>query len=259
MNSILSFIEYITESENAEKKGVTDSIVNSFCSAIKSTNAEESPRGSNKGPEVESLLKGVKASPGEPWCAAFIYGVLSKTQFSSDIKNKIPKTASVQDQWKNTKAEKIEYKLGLNLDLILPGMIFCYLSNDRKGNWPGPGHTGIILSVDKANKTWTSVEGNTNPIDGGREGYGTFILTRKIDDPSISKDTKDHPAKLLGFIDYFSTYRKTPGFTESLSSKLKTLYDELKTKTDEEIKYLEAEANKGVLDDYKKNYKNRNS
>jgi len=257
MISILSFIEYITESEKVEKKGVTDSIVNSFCSAIKSTNAEESPRGSNKGPEVESLLKGVKASPGEPWCAAFIYGVLSKTQFSSDIKNKIPKTASVQDQWKNTKAEKIEYKLGLNLDLILPGMIFCYLSNDRKGNWPGPGHTGIILSVDKANKTWTSVEGNTNPIDGGREGYGTFILTRKINDPSISTDSKDHPAKLLGFIDYFSTYRKTPGFTESLSSKLKTLSNELKTKTNKEIAYLKANPN--VLKDYEKNYNNRNS
>jgi hypothetical protein len=258
MNSILSFIEYITESEKAEKKGETDSIVNSFCSAIKSTNAEESPRGSNKGPEVESLLKGVKASPGEPWCAAFIYGVLSKTLFSQEIKNKIPKTGSVQNQWKKTKGKKVINEPNLDINSVLPGMVFCYLSRDKsKGTWPGPGHTGIILSVDKANKTWTSVEGNTNPIDGGREGYGTFILTRKINDPSISTDTKDHPAKLLGFIDYFSTYRKTPGFTESLSSKLKTLYDELKTKTSNEITYLDD--NKGVLDDYERNYNNRNS
>jgi len=258
MISILSFIEYITESEKAEKKGETDSIVNSFYSAIKSTNAEESPRGSNKGPEVESLLKGVKASPGEPWCAAFIYGVLSKTLFSPEIKNKIAKTGSVQDQWKTTKGKKVINEPNLDINSVLPGMIFCYLSKDKKtGRYPGPGHTGIILSVDKANKTWTSVEGNTNPIDGGREGYGTFILTRKIDDPSISTDSKDHKALLLGFIDYFSTYRKTPGFTESLSSKLKTLYDELKIKTDKEIVYLKA--NKGVLDDYKENYKNRNS
>ena len=69
MISILSFIEYITESEKAEKKGETDSIVNSFYSAIKSADSEENPRGSNKGTEVESLLKGVKASPGDPWCA----------------------------------------------------------------------------------------------------------------------------------------------------------------------------------------------
>jgi len=258
MISILSFIEYITESEKVEKKGVTDSIVNSFCSAIKSADSEEKPRGSNKGTEVESLLKGVKASPGDPWCAGFIHGVLSKTQFTSDIKNKISNSAGVKSHWEKTGAKKIEYKSSLNLDLILPGMVFCYLSRDKsKGTYPGKGHTGIILSVDKANKTWTSVEGNTNPIDGGREGYGTFILTRKINDPSISTDSKDHPAKLLGFIDYFSTYRKTPGFTESLSSKLKTLSNELKTKTNKEIAYLKANPN--VLKDYEKNYNNRNS
>ena len=258
MNSILSFIEYITESEKAEKKGETDSIVNSFYSAIKSADSEENPRGSNKGTEVESLLKGVKASPGDPWCAGFIYGVLSKTQFPSYIKNKIPNSSRVKSHWEKTGAKKIEYKSGLNLDLILPGMVFCYLSKNKKtGRYPGKGHTGIILSVDKSNKTWTSVEGNTNPIDGGREGYGTFILTRKIDDPSISTDTKDHPALLLGFIDYFSTYRKTPGFTQALSSKLETLSNELKTKTDKEIAYLKS--NPDVLKDYKINYDNRKS
>ena len=258
MISILSFIEYITESEKAEKKGETDSIVNSFYSAIKSADSEENPRGSNKGTEVESLLKGVKASPGDPWCVGFIHGVLSKTQFSSDIKNKISNSAGVKSHWEKTGAKKIEYKSGLNLDLILPGMVFCYLSKDKKtGGYPGKGHTGIILSVDKSNKTWTSVEGNTNPIDGGREGYGTFILTRKINDPSISTDTKDHPAKLLGFIDYFSTYRKTPGFTQALSLKLKTLSNELKTKTNKEIAYLKSNPN--VLKDYEKNYNNRNS
>ena len=256
MNSILSFIEYITESEKAEKKGKTDSIVNSFYSAIKSADSEENPRGSNKGTEVESLLKGVKASPGDPWCAGFIYGVLSKTQFPSYIKNKIPNSSRVKSHWEKTGAKKIEYKSGLNLDLILPGMVFCYLSKDKKtGGYPGKGHTGIILSVDKSNKTWTSVEGNTNPIDGGREGYGTFILTRKIDDPSIPTGT--HTAKLLGFIDYFSTYRKTPGFTQALSSKLETLSNELKTKTDKEIAYLKS--NPDVLKDYKINYDNRNS
>jgi len=257
MISILSFIEYITESEKAEKKGETDSIVNSFYSAIKSTNAEESPRGSNKGQEVEVLQGGVNINPGDPWCAAFIYGVLSKTLFSQEIKNKIAKTGSVQNQWKTTKGKKVINKPNLDINSVLPGMIFCYLSKGEKGNWPGPGHTGIILSVDKANKTWTSVEGNTNPIDGGREGYGTFIVTRKFADPSISTDSKDRPALLLGFIDYFSTYRKTTGFTESLSSKLKTLSNELKTKTDKEIAYLKA--NPDVLKDYEINYNNRNS
>ena len=191
--------------------------------------------------------------------------ILEKDEFIKEEKiNKIHASYELEmlyeskSHWEKTGAKKIEYKSGLNLDLILPGMVFCYLSKDKNtGGYPGKGHTGIILSVDKSNKTWTSVEGNTNPIDGGREGYGTFILTRKIDDPSISTDTKDHPAKLLGFIDYFSTYRKTPGFTQALSSKLKTLFNELKTKTDKEIAYLES--NPDVLKDYEINYNNRKS
>ena len=105
-------------------------------------------------------------------------------------------------------------------------------------------------------KTWTGIEGNANPLDGSREGYRTFIVTRNLSDPSISKDPKEHPAKLLGFIDYFSPYRKTSGFTETLSSKLKTALSELNPKTDREIAYLKAHPE--VLKDYEKNYNNRN-
>lgn len=255
MNRILSFINYLFESE---KKEALNSIINSFYLAIKAAECEEDPRGSNKGTKVETLLKGVKANPGDPWCVGFIYGVLSKTEFQSNIKNQIPITAGVKSHWDKTGAKKIEYKSDLSLDLILPGMVFCYLSKDKKtGGYPGKGHTGIILSVNKSNKTWTSVEGNTNPIDGGREGYGTFILTRKINDPSVSTDLKEHPAKLLGFIDYFSPYRKTPGFNEALSSKLKTISNELTIKTNKEIAFLKANPN--TLKDYEKNYQSRNS
>ena len=99
MVKILTFSQYLFENTN-------QSVIDSFKKAILNTNAEESPRGSNKGPNVEVLQKGVNVNPGDPWCAAFIYGVLSKTLFSQEIKNKITKTGSVQNQWNTTKGKK---------------------------------------------------------------------------------------------------------------------------------------------------------
>ena len=255
MPSILSFNQYLSlNSLNEATPNEANPVINSFYSAVKSTQGEELPRGSNKGPNVEPLLRGVSANPGDPWCAAFIYGVLSKTAFSPDIKSQIPKDAAVRYHWAKSKGKKIT---DMNIDSVLPGMVFCYLSMDKKTKeYPGHGHTGIILSVDKVNKTWTGVEGNTNPLDGGREGYGTFIVSRNLSNPSIAKDREAYPAKMLGFIDYFASYRKIPGFTEALTLKLKSLTNELLPKTNKEIAYLKS--NPKVLSDYENNYNNRN-
>jgi hypothetical protein len=253
MPNILSFDQYLFES-NAN---AFDPLINSFYNSIKSTQVEESPRGSNKGANIEPLQKGVGANPGDPWCAAFVHGVLIKSAFSNGIKNQIPKDAAVRYHWANSEGKKIEYKPNMNINSILPGMVFFYLTKDKKtGGYPGSGHTGIILSVNNVDKTWTAVEGNANPLDGSSEGYGTFIVTRKLSDPSISKNPKDHPAKLLGFIDYFAPYRNTSGFTKSLTLKLKSLTNELLPKTNKEIAYLKAKPN--VLKDYEQNYNNRN-
>ena len=251
MFRILSFDQYLFEGDSA------DGVVRSFYNALINTQPEEYPRGSNKGQKVEPLQKDVGVGSGSPWCAAYVYAVLYRTSFPPDIKKQIPDDAAVKYHWSNSKAKKIKYEPNLDLDTVFPGMIFFYLTKDKKtGGYPGHGHTGIILSVDKNNKTWTSIEGNTNPADGNREGYGTFIVTRKFNDPSISKDPKDHPAKMLGFIDYFSTYRSKPGFTDSLSAKLKTALGQLLPKTDREIAYVTAHPE--VLKDYEKNYNNRN-
>ena len=262
MPNMLSFKQYLLE--NSINEAVSNdattvkTVINSFYDAIKNTQAEEVPRGSNKGPKVVPLLQGVGAGPGDPWCAAFIYGVLSKTAFSPDIKIQIPKDAAVRYHWANSKGKKIEgHPKTIDINSILPGMVFCYKSMDKKTKeYPGHGHTGIILSVDKVNKTWTGVEGNTNPLDGGREGYGTFIVSRNLSNPSIAKDRESYPARMLGFIDYFAPYRKIQGFTEALTLKLKSLTNELLPKTNKEIAYLKA--NPKVLSDYDNNYNNRN-
>jgi hypothetical protein len=188
----------------------------------------------------------------------FVHGVLDKTDFSPDIKKQIPDAAAVKFHWSNTKAKKIEYDPKTNVDTVLPGMVFCYLSKKAEtGTYPGNGHTGIVLSVDKNTRSWTGIEGNANPLDGSREGYGTFLVTRKFDDPSISKDPKEHPAKLLGFIDYFAPYRAISGFSDSLSNKLRKAMGELVPKTTKEISYLKAHPE--VLKDYEKNYANRST
>jgi len=260
MSSILSFNQYLSFNSlnEAATSNEATTVINSFYTAIKNAQAVEDPKGSNKGAKVVDLLKGVRANPGDPWCAAFIYGVLSKTAFSQDIKAQIPSHAAVQFHWIDSRGKKIVgYPNTIDINSILPGMVFCYLSMDKKTKkYPGHGHTGIVLSVDKANKTWTGVEGNTNPLDGGREGYGTFIVSRNLSNPSIAKDRESYPARMLGFIDYFAPYRKIPGFTEALTLKLKSLTNELLPKTNNEIAYLKA--NPKVLSDYENNYNNRN-
>jgi len=226
--------------------------VDTFISSIESTQqAEEVSRGSNKGPKVNPLLTKVGASPGDPWCAAFIYGILSKTAFSSAIKSKIPSVASVKYHWEKSSGHKVyPNSAKSNPDLVKPGMAFFFLTNVSKGK----GHTGIILSKKKGESGWSGVEGNTNPLDGSREGYGSFILYRKMDNPSTAKDRNSDPAKPLGYIDYFRIYRN-PEFDSYMTKKCNELLNRLNPKTTKEIAYIKA--NPKVLDTYAKNYKNR--
>jgi len=226
--------------------------VDTFISSVESTQqAEEVARGSNKGPKVNPLLTKVGASPGDPWCAAFIYGILTNTTFSSSIKSKIPNSASVKYHWEKSKGFKIyPNSVKSNPDLVKPGMAFFFLTNVSKGK----GHTGIILSKKKGESGWSGVEGNTNPLDGSREGYGSFILYRKMDNPSTAKDRNSNPAKPLGYIDYFRIYRN-PEFDSYMAKKCNELLNRLNPKTTKEIAYIKA--NPKVLDTYEKNYKNR--
>jgi hypothetical protein len=232
-------------------------LIKSFVDTLKiSQKAEESPRGSNKGKEVEAMQKAAGTTPGNPWCAAFVYDVFSKSGIGSYEKNKIPVTPSVRIHWEKSKGAKITAEQALkNPNLIKPGMAFFYLTRNEKGEYPGSGHTGIVLSVNPQEKNFSSLEGNTNPVDGAREGYGSFLVTRNLNDPSISTKKSDHPAKLLGFIDYFAPYRGS-SFDSSLKDEIeKAISNVFKTKTEREKSFLSS--NPWVLKDYEKNYKER--
>ena len=239
----------ITDYMTIPKKetNVVDSFINSLRASYK---IEESPRGSNKGPTVNPILRNVNVNPGDPWCAAFTYDVLSKTSFGSSTKAKIPDKASVKMHWDSTKGKKIPISTALSNPTahVKPGSVFFYLTDANKGK----GHTGIVLSV--SGDTWMGIEGNTNPLNGSREGYGSFLSSRNLKDGKMQGDPNAKSNKMLGFVDYFSEYRNKE-FDSYMEKKCKALISELMPKTTKEIAYLKN--NPKVLDTYSANYDNR--
>jgi hypothetical protein len=255
MRSLKNYEDFLNEGFTDQ---YLDKVIDSFIKAVTSAQeAEESPRGSNKGKKVEAMQKKVGTEPGQPWCAAFLYDVANKVEIPTGMKSKIVKTAGVKVHWENSTQKKILAEdIRKNPTLLKPGMAFFYLVKSPNGSYPGPGHTGIILQVDPAKRTFTAIEGNTNPYDGSREGYGSFLVTRSVDDPSISKDQSTRPAKLLGAIDYFSGIR-TPYFNQKIKEEVdKLIKTTLLPKTQKEIQFLKS--NPQVLKDYDRNYKQRN-
>lgn len=247
MRNIKRFTEFVFEGLSNLTKSALDNIT------------LEDPPGSNKGSKVEAMQRSVGVSPGDPWCAAFVYSIFKNANLDPAIMKRIPRTGGVNKMWQSaTNVKKITKEEALkNPDLILPGMVFFYLTKDDKGQYPGTGHTGMVIKVDKKNKTITSIEGNTNPFDGSREGFGSFMITRKIEDPSISKDPKFHPSKMLGFIDFLDGYRnpKDPEYAKFIRdlSKIELAY------RDQTIKEIwKIQKFPGILDQYTLNYKNRN-
>ena len=118
------------------------------------------------------------------------------------------------------------------------------------------GDTG---QIDIRNKTESSLDSlannvNANPIDGSREGYGTFYIKRKMDDPSISKEAKEKPALLLGFIDYLDGYRQGKDYDE-FKKNLNLAASKYSEFTKSEINRLNKDPKISVQ--HAKNYANR--
>ena len=142
----------------------------------------EDPPGSNRGPQVEAYLKRAGCSPGDPWCASFVYWCFDEAAQALHLQNLLPRTGSCMTHWSDTKGRKTTARQATNNpSLVKPGDVFII----NHGNWKG--HTGMVTAVGDG--YITTVEGNTN-ISGSREGLGVAVLKRKIN--SIS----------AGFIDY---------------------------------------------------------
>ncbi len=144
----------------------------------------EDPPGSNRGAKVEQYLASAGCSPGDPWCASFVYWCFNEASKSLNIKNPLIRTGGCLDHWNRTKGKKISRLTATNnSSLIKPGFIFIM------DHGSGKGHTGLVKSVGEG--YIQTIEGNTN-IEGSREGLGVAELKRKINTISA------------GFIDYSS-------------------------------------------------------
>lgn len=166
--------------------------------------AKEQPKGSNKGPEVTKYLQSVGLSSGLPWCMAFVYYIFDEVCKRLGRPNTTVKTGGCLNHWNQapTDAKIPVDKIKSNPSLIRPGQIFIMT---RPGK--GLGHTGIVVSVDENDRSFTSMEGNTNDQLSG-EGDRVGINKRKIDGTN-----------LVGFIDYFKNSR-TPEFESDISKAL---------------------------------------
>lgn len=200
MEKIKSFSEFLAEAQiplsNPEAAGdlLTDILA-------KNRNAQEEPSGSNKGPQVNKYLGSVGLREGLPWCMAFVYYVFDEFSKKLGSANPLPKTGGVKYHWDKAPADlKITAdQVRRDIKLLRPGQIFMM---SRAGG-KGLGHTGIVINVDPAKKTFTTIEGNTSDQKSG-EGDRVGVNVRKITDKNI-----------FGFIDYFKTTR-TPAFEDDL-------------------------------------------
>jgi len=171
----------------------------------------EIPRGKNHGQDVDRYIRTAgldnnkpgKRLPntGYPWCMAFVYTMHDDLCKSLGIANTLPKTAGVLRHWdRSDSSVKISIsKARQNPSLVKPGQVFIMT---RGGS--GKGHTGIVTSVDIDNKTFKTIEGNTNDALSG-EGHRVGIHTRKLSQSS-----------LVGFTDYFRGSR-TKEFEETIA------------------------------------------
>jgi hypothetical protein len=133
--------------------------------------------GTNSGPEVDKYLAAVGLRPGFAWCVAFTFWCYQEAAKTLSLPNPHIRTAGVLDHY--NRAPRVgANRIGVQAALITPtrikpGMLFVMRFQG------GLGHTGFVVSVDYAEKTIRTLEGNTNS-KGGREGVAVMERLRPI-------------------------------------------------------------------------------
>ena len=121
----------------------------------------EQPLGSNKGPEVSQYLIEAGASPGDPWCMAFVYHCVKTAASQMGVDNpmeNIDGKASCSAVYNWAKANN---KL---VSSPRPGDIFLCI-----GGTSGHYHTGFVAGPVTDDDRYMTIEGNSNN-DGSANG-----------------------------------------------------------------------------------------
>lgn len=170
--------------------------------------------GDNIGVEVE-IFQNYTHTPKQPYCVSFpVYvvnnGVIDSLSQSGGIHFPyvLPKVASAKAlyDWAD-RGIIIADQTGKEISRES-----VITSVPRRGDiaiWrhgtTNKGHVGMVLSVNVFDKTFESLEANTNP-EGSREGDGIYIRTRDL---SKVKQVLKEKMWLRGFIDMHKLYHLT--------------------------------------------------
>lgn len=122
--------------------------------------------GNNKGVKVGEYLSSVGLGQGYAWCQSFVYWCFKKASANLATANPVPKTAGVLAHWNGAIYGK---------KVSTPQVGDLFILDFGKGL----GHIGFVDTVDLVNKTFTTIEGNSND-EGSREGYEVAHRTGKL-------------------------------------------------------------------------------
>ncbi len=132
--------------------------------AVSQLGVQETPKGSNDGPQVRAYLGATGLEPGNPWCAAFLAWCMQQVEKQQAIEIAWPKTASCDVILSFARRHEILFTEPQQ------GDVFLVLASENDAH-----HTGIVLSVTKTK--FTTVEGNSNST-GAREGWEVVSNSR---------------------------------------------------------------------------------
>lgn len=110
--------------------------------AFHARGVKEVPNGSNRGPEVDSILPSYlvkKPPPGPAWCCYSVMALIKEALGSFPLGGHI---GSCYRTWVKAKAR------GMVTDDPTPGDCFLMLWRDDNGNFTQRGHIGLVLRAD---------------------------------------------------------------------------------------------------------------
>lgn len=147
--------------------------------AASQVGVRESPKNSNRGPEVDRYLESVGLGGGYAWCAAFVYWCAKETAGGRGLTEvplvKTSWTPSIWN-WARKRSLGVEPEEVLNRKVKLdPGCLF--LLHGMVDGRARVKHVGFVASSEGG--FIHTIEGNTNKA-GSREGGGVYRLRRKI-------------------------------------------------------------------------------
>jgi len=137
----------------------------------------EVPPGSNRGPQIDAVLKSVGLGPGYAWCAAFAYWCFGQAARQLSVPNPCPRSAGVLNMWAlagyaESGLQRIPTSQARqNPTVIKPGMLFLMQFSTTAG------HLGLVESVNAKGQLIT-IEGNSN-VAGSREGTAVLRQTKR--------------------------------------------------------------------------------